>query len=67
VVLLRKPRMQVGLQEAVVGFNNSVVGSIHQDRHEIRLVLNDLGKAAQEAALREFIDAILDLAGETRT
>lgn len=55
----------IGLQDAVVGFNNSVDGPIHQDRHETRLVLNDLGREAQEAVLREFIDDILDLAGVT--
>ena len=57
----------VGLQDAVVGFNNSVDGPIHQDRFEVRLVLRDLGKEAQEAAVQQFVDAVLDLAGVTRS
>ena len=37
-----------------------------QDRYENRLVLNDLVKDAQEAVVKEFVDAILDLAGVSR-
>jgi len=56
----------IGLKDTYVGIEQSVEGPIHQDRFETRLVLNDLGKASQDVAVKEFIDGVLDLAGVTR-
>jgi hypothetical protein len=56
----------IGLQNTHVGFNNSVDGPVYNDRVEIRRVLNDPSKESQAAVVREFADAILDLAGVTR-
>ncbi|WP_027535419.1 hypothetical protein [Bradyrhizobium sp. WSM3983] len=56
----------VGLKDTYVGIEQTVDGPIHQDRFETRLGLDDLGKDAQEAAVKEFIDGILDLAGLIR-
>jgi hypothetical protein len=41
-------------------------GPIHTPDIKLRLVLNDLSKEAQECAVKEFIDALLDLAGVSR-
>lgn len=57
----------IGLQDTHVGLNNRVDGPIHSDSLHVRLVLNDLSREAQESIVKEFIDALLDLAGVTRT
>ena len=56
----------IGLQETHVGLNNGVDGPIHTDSLHLRMVLNDLSKAAQESVVKEFVDGLLDLAGVTR-
>jgi hypothetical protein len=57
----------IGLRNAHVGLNNSVDGPIYDDRIEIRRLLNEANKQAQEAVVKEFADAILDLAGVRRS
>lgn len=57
----------IGLYETHVGANNEVNGPIHSNALQVRLVLNDLRKEAQEAVVKEFVDRLLDLAGVTRT
>jgi hypothetical protein len=58
----------VGLNDVHVGIDNTTVaGPIYTDHIEIRRVLHDLSKPAQEAIVREFVDAILDLAGVSRS
>jgi hypothetical protein len=56
----------VGLQDGYAGFDNSADGPIHTDSIEVRRVLHELAHEAQEAVVREFVDAILDLAGISR-
>jgi hypothetical protein len=56
----------VGIEDTYVGVDSSIDGPIHNDRIEIRRVLHNLGKEAQEAVVKEFVDAVLDLAGVTR-
>lgn len=56
----------VGLQDAYVGIDNSAEGPIHTDSIEVRRILHALGIEAQEAVVRDFVDAILDLAGISR-
>jgi hypothetical protein len=57
----------VGLQDTYAGVDNSAEGPIHTDSIEVRRVLHDLAGGPQEAVVREFVDAILDLAGVSRT
>jgi hypothetical protein len=58
----------IGLKDAHVGLsNNSVDGPIYNDRIEIRRVLNETNLPAQAAVVREFVDAVLDLAGVRRS
>jgi hypothetical protein len=57
----------IGLRDAHVGLNNSVDGPIYNDRIEIRRVLNEANTQAQAAVVREFVDAVLDLAGVRRS
>jgi hypothetical protein len=56
----------VGLQDTYAGVDNSAEGPIHTDSIEVRRVLHDLANGPQEAVVREFVDAILDLAGVRR-
>ena len=57
----------IGLGNAHVGLNNNAVdGPIFSDRVERRRVLNETNLPAQEAVVREFVDAILDAAGVRR-
>ncbi|WP_407193765.1 hypothetical protein [Bradyrhizobium sp. STM 3566] len=56
----------VGLQGTYVGVVNSAEGPIHTDSIEVRRVLHDLANEGQEAVVREFVDAVLDLAGVSR-
>jgi hypothetical protein len=57
----------IGLQDVHVGLNNSFDGPIYNDRIETRRLLNEANKQAQEAVVKEFADAILDLAGVRRS
>jgi hypothetical protein len=57
----------IGLKYAHVGLNGGVDGPIYSDRIEIRRVLNDISLPAQAAVVREFVDAVLDLAGVRRS
>ena len=57
----------IGLRDAHVGLNSSVDGPIYNDRIEIRRVLNEANKQALEALVKEFADAILDMAGVRRS
>jgi hypothetical protein len=56
----------VGLQETYAGVDNSAEGPFHTDSIEVRRVMHDLANGHQEAVVREFVDAILDLAGVSR-
>jgi hypothetical protein len=57
----------VGIQGKYVGYGQNVVdGPIHVPTIKMRLVLNDLKKDTLERAVKEFVDALLDLAGVTR-
>jgi hypothetical protein len=57
----------IGLRGAHAGLNGSVDGPIYKDRIETRRILRDASKQAQEEAVREFADAILDMAGARRS
>ena len=56
----------VGLRDTYVRADSTVNGPIHTDNIEIRRVLSDFGKEAQETVVRNFVDAVLDLAGVRR-
>lgn len=56
----------IGLQDTYAGVDNSAEGPIHTDSIEVRRILHDPANASQEAVVREFVDAILDLAGVSR-
>jgi hypothetical protein len=56
----------IGLSGTYAGFNNGMDGPIHNNELKIRLTLNDLSNETVEAAVRQFVDALLDMAGLSR-
>ena len=57
----------LGPSGTVLGINrHGTSGPIHQDRFTLRRILNDVTAGTQKKLIRDFLDALFDLAGEVR-